>query len=92
METETVPVYTVILTEEHPEAWENLKKEWPEDSHIINGRQAFVVSHLLTSEIAEKIGIKSGSDGATGMVVQMDYYSGTGPPSAVEWLDKKRRQ
>jgi len=80
---------TIILIEENSKAWDKLKKSWPEDYFILDGRQAFVSTDDLTSEIAEKIGIGSPDDGASGLVIQMGYYSGTGPSNAVEWVNKK---
>ena len=79
-------IYTIILQNPSESAWSNIKTNWPNNHHILDERMAFVSGdNLLTKDISEKIGI--GKD-LPGIVIQMDYYSGFGNSSLVEWMSK----
>ena len=82
-----MPIYVLILDQEDPNVWENVRSNWPApDHHIHDSRVAFVKDDTrLTSEIAETAATE---DRFLGVVVQADYKSGFTSASLVEWLRK----
>ena len=81
-------IYIVLLDEPNEAAWEGIREHWP-DHLIFDDRKAFIsAENALTAKIAEQIGI--GPDGATGIVIQMDYFSGRTSNTVVEWISKNR--
>ena len=84
-------LYAIILTYPSDEAWAKVRSTWEEDHHIVDDRLAIIKedSSTLTATIAEKIGIDSKGD-ASGIVIQMDYFSGRTLSSLVEWINKAR--
>ena len=81
-------IYMILLDEPNEGAWEEIPKRW-EDHLIFDDRLAFVsAENTVTGKIAEQIGI--GPDGATGIVTQMDFFSGRTSTLIVEWLAKNR--
>ncbi len=79
-------IYVISLDQPSGSAWETVKAKWP-DSYLHNDHIAFVQddNKRLTSEIADDMGI--GSD-LSGMIIQLDYYSGFTSSPLVEWLGK----
>ena len=84
-------LYAIILTRPNEGAWAKVRSNWEDDHHIVDDRLAIVKedSNTLTAIIAEKIGMDSRGD-ASGIVVQMDYFSGRTLSSLVEWINKAR--
>ena len=83
-----MPIFAVMLDEENPEAWENVRSNWPAPHHhILDTRVAYVKDDTkLTAEVADTVGI--GKD-IPGMVIQADYKYGFTSASLVEWLEKQ---
>ena len=81
--------YVVILDDPSEQAWGNVKREFSQH-HFLNDRTAFIKeSDALTADIAKKVGIGTNTV-ATGIVVQMDYYSGHTNQDLVEWVSKNQ--
>lgn len=80
--------YAIILNRPDEDAWETVRSSW--DLHfILDDRLAFILAeNVLTADIAKKVGISS--DGVSGIVIQMDYFSGHTSGSLVEWISKNR--
>ena len=79
-------LYVIILNHSNATVWQNVRAEWPQH-HIMDDRIAFVsADNTLTADIARAAGI--GPDEASGIVVQMDYFSGHTSSSLVEWISK----
>jgi len=82
-------LFVVILHSPDETAWDNIRKRWPDRSIIVDDRLALVKSGDtdLTRDIASDVGIGADDD-ISGVVVQMDYYSGNGPSFLAEWIGK----
>ena len=81
-------LYAIILNAPNEAAWAAIPEHWP-DHLISDDRLAFVsAENALTAKIAEQIGI--GADGASGIVIQMDFYGGYTSSSVVEWVARQR--
>ena len=82
-----MPVYVLILDQEDPQVWENVRSNWPAPNHHIHDeRVAYVKDDTkITSEVAETAAV---GDKFLGVVVQADYKAGYTSPSLVEWLNK----
>ena len=82
-------IYAVILYDQDSNAWKNIAKEWPDRHFIVDDRLAFIKSSEteLTKTISKRVGIDTDSE-MSGIVIQLDYYSGTGSNSLVEWMQK----
>ena len=80
-------IYLIVLDRPNKEVWGKVESDWPAPNHHIHDdRVALVLDNtLLTSDVSEKIGI--GSE-ASGVVSQMDFYSGHTSRRLVEWLKK----
>lgn len=84
----TLKIYAVVLDKPNDSVWEKIKSGWPDTHYVHDERMAFVVDEdtKLTAEIAESAGI---AEGVSGMVIQMDYFSGRSNSSLVEWINKR---
>ena len=81
-------IYLILLDEPSEAAWQATREHWP-DHLIADDRHAFIsAENALTANIADQIGI--GPDGATGIVIQMDYFAGRTSNTIVEWISKNR--
>ena len=81
-------LYAIVLDRPSDHAWAKLRETWPVH-HIRDDRVAFISSadNALTSEISKEVGIGA-ENNISGIVVQMDYYSGHTSAPLVEWLRK----
>ena len=81
--------FAIVLFRPNDVAWKKITTEWGDRSFIVNNRFAIISSEdmQLTADIAKRAGIGKDSD-SSGLVIQMDYYSGTGSNSLVEWMEK----
>lgn len=78
-------LYAILLPAPSEEVWGSLRASYP-DHHILDNRTAFIrTENTLTQKIVEELDIKFG---ASGIVIQMDYYAGMADGSFVEWLNK----
>ena len=82
-----MPTFVVILDEESPEAWDNIRNNWPAPKHYIHNKHIAYIREdtKLTAEVADTVGI--GKD-MLGIVYQVVYRSGFTSSSLVEWLEK----
>ncbi len=80
-------LYAIILNGPSDHAWTKVRETWP--AHLIfDDRVAFIsVDNALTSEISKEIGMGREEE-ISGIVIQMDYYSGHTSASLVEWIRK----
>ena len=77
--------FVVILPSPNATVWNKIRKNW-KSHYILDDRVAFVSDdERLTGEVATHAGI---APETSGIVIQMDYYSGRSAASLVEWLDK----
>lgn len=80
-------LYAIVLDKPSDHAWARLRETWSAH-HIRDDRVAFIsVDNALTSEISKEVGIGEEKN-ISGIVVQMDYYSGHTAASLVEWIRK----
>ena len=80
-------LYAIVLDKPSDHAWTKLRETWSAH-HIRDDRVAFIsADNALTSEISEEVGIGA-ENNISGIVVQMDYYSGHTAASLVEWIRK----
>lgn len=83
-------VYLVAITSEDSEAWEKIRREWPERHHFINDTLALIsISNGISasSTVSERIGI--GVDVSSGIVIRIHTsgdIAGFLPTSAADWL------
>ena len=78
-------LYVILLPARNEEVWDSLRSSYA-DHHVLDDRTAFIrTENTLTQNIADEIGI---SPGASGIVVQMDYFAGRADSSLIEWLNK----
>ena len=84
-------LYMVIVDQTRDDVWEAVKTGWPDDHRIHNDLVAFIkAENTLTEEIAQAIGLAGVSTDASGIVVQLDYFSGRMKSATVEWVQKNR--
>lgn len=81
-----MPLYAIILDKPDEDMWENVRATWPK--HFVSDeRIAFInTEDVLTAEITQKAGITAG--GTSGIVIQMNFFSGRGSNSLAEWITK----
>ena len=80
-------LYAIVLDRPSDHAWAKLRETWPVH-HIRDDRVAFIsADNALTGEISKQIGIGA-ENNISGIVVQMDHYSGHTAASLVEWIGK----
>ncbi len=80
-------IYAIVLNRPDEAAWEKVQSGW-ESHHILDDRLAFIsAENALTADIAAQVGISS--TGASGIVIQMDFYAGHTSMSFVEWISKQ---
>ena len=78
-------LYVILLPARNEEVWDSLRSSYA-DHHVLDDRTAFIrTENTLTQNIADEIGI---NPGASGIVVQMDYFAGRADSSFIEWLNK----
>ena len=79
-------IFSVLLDNPDQEIWNTIKRKWPK-AHFHNDYVAFLSDggDQLTAKIHEKAGI---GPEHSGIVVQVNYYSGFTDPVLVEWLQK----
>ena len=66
-------LYVIILNYSDETVWQNVHADWPKHD-FMDDRIAFVsADNALTADIALVTGI--GLDGASGVVIQTDYFS-----------------
>lgn len=83
-------IYAVVLPAEYDQPDEALKEHF-EDEQIKLWDRAFLVSSKKTTEdIAKKLQIQSGIN--RGLVIRLDFYTGTAAAVVGEWLSQKRTQ
>ena len=88
MRSVPMSIYAIILNSPDESVWQNIKDNW-EFHHVLDDRLAFVrAENALTADIAKQVGISE--EGASGVVIQMDYFSGHTKASLVEWVSKNR--
>ena len=81
-------LYAILLNEPSEAAWKKVKETWPKN-HVFDDRLALIsTDNVLTADVARDAGI--GADGASGIVIQMDFYSGHTSSTLVEWISKNR--
>ena len=81
-------LYAIVLNEPNDDAWAQVRETWP-IHHIFDDRLAFIsADNALTAEVSKASGI--GAEGTSGIVMQMDFYSGHTSTSLVEWISKHR--
>ncbi len=81
-----MPLYAIILDKPDEGTWTNVRAKWPKN-FVLDNRLAFIsADDVLTFEIARDAGI--GAEGASGIVIQMDFFSGRTNASLVEWVSK----
>ena len=82
-------LYAVILHRPSDTVFDSISKNWPDRYFIADKRLALISSDKndLTAHIAERVGIGVEFN-ASGLVIQMDYYAGTGSSPLVEWINK----
>ena len=81
-------LYAIVLDAPSGGPWEAIPLHWP-DHLIVDDRLAFVsAENAVTANIAEQAGI--GPDGAAGIVIQMDFFSGHTRSSIAEWVSRRR--
>ena len=79
-------LYAIFLNEPSDDEWAQVREAW-QTHHIFDDRLAFIsADNALTAEVAKASGI--GADDASGIVIQMDFYSGHTSTSLVEWISK----
>ena len=86
----SMAIYLIVLDRPNNGAWEKVKNNWPAPNHFIHDDRVAVIldDKLLTSDVSEKVGI---GNGVSGIVSQMDFYSGHTSSRFVEWLKKIQR-
>ncbi len=91
-EDQPMTVYAVFLNEPSSDAWQALRKEWPNGRHfILTDHMAFVAPEglTLTSDIAETVGI-SETTKRLGIVFEWVTHNGFNRSDLWEWLLKVR--
>ena len=79
-------LYAIILNAPDEEVWKNVRAKWPKN-YVFDERVAFISAEdALTADVARDAGI--GAEGANGIAIQMDFYSGRTSSSLVEWISK----
>ena len=82
-------IYAVVLPVEYELPDEALNEHFKDD-HIKLWDRAFLVSSnkKTTEDIAKKLQIKSGIN--RGLVIRLDFFTGTAAPVVGEWLSQKQ--
>ena len=82
-------VYAIILVEPSEEAWERVRRAWP-DEHIFHTDQIALINEkkaTTTQHVAQLVGLDP--DGKIrGMVFDATYIAGWGSSSLAEWLGR----
>ena len=80
-------LYAIVLNKPSDYAWTKVRETWPKH-HVLDERVAFInADNALTDDISKQIGIGAERQ-ISGIVVQMDYFSGHTATSLVEWINK----
>ena len=81
--------YAIFLNQPSQHAWDAIRMKWPDRHFILDDRLAFIAPEgiILTSDIAETVGVKSEED-LLGVVVEFSSYSGFNRSDLWEWLSK----
>lgn len=80
-------LYAIILHRPSDHAWTKVRKTWPKH-HFLDGRVAFIsAENALTGEVSKEVGIGEENQ-ISGLVIQMDYYTGYTNSGLVEWTSK----
>ncbi len=83
-----MPLYAILLNEPNESAWDKVRETWPKH-YVFDNRLALIsTENVLTADVARDAGI--GADGVSGIVMQMDFYSGHTSSTLVEWISKNR--
>jgi hypothetical protein len=83
-------IYAVVLPAEYDQPDEALKEHFEDDQIKLWDRAFLVSSKKTTEDIAKKLQITSGIN--RGLVIRLDFYTGTAAAVVREWLSQKQTQ